>query len=60
MLYIFFKLCVHLTNLSRPGNYYIHFPYSSDLYRKSGIIENPALIIKRLCFAAITVVHFEI
>lgn len=56
----FFRLFVQLTNLSRPGNYYIHFPYSADQYRKSGIIKNPALIIKRLCFAAITVVHFEI
>lgn len=56
----FFRLFVQFTNLSRPGNYYIHFPYSADLCRKSGIIKNPALIIKPLCFAAITVVHFEI
>lgn len=35
----FLGLFVQFSNLSRPGYYYIHLPYTPDLRRKSGIIK---------------------
>lgn len=39
VLHTFPGLYVQFANLSGPGNYYIHFPYSADLCRKSGFIK---------------------